>query len=255
MKSPRLPLLIVFLSLLIPCRLQASAPNSFSPLEDEIMDFLPPLSVLMDSAIQNNPYVRFRDLQLLIEDCKLKGIKTEWTRYLGLQGELRYGTYDSYVSTGGSGSTISTTSSNDLRWNTSTFFSIPLETFLNRKNQMRQSKLEHEQAKSMADVQRNELRQVVVRQYNDLLLKQKILKIKSKFKVTSDLNMQMTEKGFTDGTVPMNEYAMITENTNRAETDFATASVEFQTAYQLLEVICGMKFNLSNTKTTQNEGN
>lgn len=254
MKSSRLPLLIVFLSLLIPFRLQASAPNTFSPLEDEIMNFLPPLSVLIDSAIQNNPYVRFRDLQLLIDDCKLKGIKTEWTRYLGLQGELRYGTYDSYVSTNGT-STMSTTSSNDLRWSTSTFFSIPLETFLNRKNQMRQSKLEREQAKSMAEVQRNELRQVVVRQYNDLLLKQKILKIKSKFKVTSDLNMQMTEKGFTDGTVPMNEYAMITENNNRAETDFATASVEFQTAYQLLEVICGMKFNLSNTNTTQNEGN
>src|SRR5450759_3872626 len=138
MKSPRLTLVIVFLSLWIPCRLQASAPNSFSPLEDEITDFLPPLSVLIDSAVQNNPYVRFRDLQLLIEDCKLKGIKTEWTRYLGLQGELRYGTYDSYVSTGGS--SMSTTSSNDLRWSTSTFFSIPLETFLNRKNQMRQSR-------------------------------------------------------------------------------------------------------------------
>ena len=238
---------------LLPTLATAAEPKTFSPLEDEIMDFLPPLSVLMDSAIQHNPYVRFRDLQLLIEDCKLKGIKTEWTRYLGLQGELRYGTYDSYVTTGGS--SLSTTSSNDLRWNTSTFFSIPLESFLNRNNQMRQSKLEHEQAKCMAEVQSNELRQVVVRQYNDLLLKQKLLKIKSKFKETSDINMQMTEKGFTNGTVPMSEYAMITENNTRAETDYAITMVEFQTAYQLLEVICDMKFNLSNTIQTRNEGN
>lgn len=246
--------LLVLLSLhLLPFKAEAEEPDSFIPVKDEIMDFLPPLSVLIDSAIQNDPYVRFRDLQLLIDDCKLKGIKTEWTRYLGVQGELRYGTYDSYVSSGGS--TISTTSSNDLRWNTSTFFSIPLETFLNRKNQLRQSKLEREQSKYMAEVQRNEIRQVVVRQYNDLLLKQKLLKIKSKFKATSDLNMQMTEKGFTEGTVTMNEYAMITENTNRAETDYATAAVEFQTSYQLLEVICGMKFNLLNTKQTKNEGN
>ena len=234
-----------------PKTMWAQESKSFSPLNDEIMDHLPSLSVLIDSAILNNPYVRFRDLQLLIDDCKLKGIKTDWTRHLGLQGEVRYGTYDSYLSSGGSA--ISTTTSDELRWNYSTYFSIPLESILNRKNQMKQSKLEREQAKYMADVQRNELRQVVVRQYNDLLLKQKLLKIKSKFKVTSDINMQMVEKGFTNGTVTMNEYAMITENTNRAETDYAIAMVEFQTAYQLLEVICGMKFNLSNT--ISNEGN
>lgn len=255
MKIIRLLLLIPMFGLLSPTLAMAVEPKTFSPLEDEIMDFLPPLSVLMDSAIQHNPYVRFRGLQLLIEDCKLKGIKTEWTRYLGLQGELRYGTYDSYVSTGGVGGSINTTSSNDLRWSTSTFFSIPLESFLNRNNQMRQSKLEHEQAKCMAEVQCNELRQVVVRQYNDLVLKQKLLKIKSKFKETSDINLQMTEKGFINGTVPMSEYAMITENNTRAETDYAIAMVEFQTAYQLLEVICDMKFNLSNTIPTRNEGN
>lgn len=246
MKRIQIYLLSLFLGTLNPVDAFAAEPNTFSPLNDEISEFLPPLSVLMDSAIQNNPYVRFRDLQLLIEDCKLKGIKTDWTRHLGVQGEVRYGTYDSYVSTGGSAMSTSTTE--DIRWSTSTFFSIPLETILNRKNQLRQSKLEHEQAKYMAEVQREELKQVVIRQYNDLILKQKILKIKSKFKATSDLNMLMTEKGFTNGTVPMNEYAMITENTNRAETDFATAMVEFQTSYQLLEVICGMRFNLSNTK-------
>lgn len=246
MKRIQIYLLALFLGTLNHVGAFAAEPNTFSPLNDEISEFLPPLSVLMDSAIQKNPYVRFRDLQLLIEDCKLKGIKTEWTRHLGVQGEVRYGTYDSYVSTGGSAMSTSTTE--DIRWSTSTFFSIPLETILKRKNQLRQSKLEHEQAKYMAEVQREELKQVVIRQYNDLILKQKILKIKSKFKATSDLNMLMTEKGFTNGTVPMNEYAMITENTNRAESDYATAMVEFQTSYQLLEVICGMRFNLSNTK-------
>lgn len=225
--------------------LSAAEPRTFSPFDDEIMDFLPSLSIMIDSAIQKNPYVRFRNIQMLIEECKLKGIKTEWTRYLGIQGEMRYGTYDSYLSSGGS--SMSSTTSQELRWNYSTFLNIPLVTFLNRNNQIRQSKLERDQAEAMAAVQAEELRLAVVRQYNDLLLKQKILKIKSKFRETSDINMQMTEKGFTNGTVAMSEYAMISENSTRAETDYATALVEFQTAYQLLEVICGMKFNLSNT--------
>jgi len=249
MKSIRLLLLIALFGQFNLNLLKAEEPTTFSPVEDEITDFLPPLHLLMDSAIMNNPYVRFRDLQLLIEQCKMKGIKTEWTRYLGLQGEVRYGTYDSYLSSGGS--SISTTTNDELRWNYSTFINIPLEAFINRKNQIRQSKLELDQAKSMADVQREEIKQTVVRQYNELLLKQKLLKIKSKHKETAEINMQMTEKGFSNGTVPVNEYAMISENTARAESEYVTALVEFQTAYQLLEIICGMKFNLPNTIQTK----
>lgn len=246
MKGTYLLLLLLLMNFSGLSRLNAAEKATFSPLTDEIMDFLPPLSVLLDSAVQKNPYVRFRNIQLLIEDCKLKGIKTEWTKNLGIQGELRYGTYDSYLSSGGS--SISTTASQELRWNYSTFFNIPLQTFFNRKNQLRQSKLEKEQAQAMAAVQAEELKLSIIRQYNDLLLKQKVLKIKSKFKETSEINMQLTETGFTNGTVPMSEYAMISENYTRSQTEFATAYVEFQTAYQLLEVLCGMTFNITNNK-------
>lgn len=246
MKVLRIPL--VLLLVLFPGwnGIQAAEKAAFSPISDDIVDFLPPLSVLLDSAVQKNPYVRFRNIQLLIEDCKMKGIKSEWLRNLGVQGEVRYGTYDSYLSSGGS--SISTTASQELRWNYSTFFNIPLQTLFNRKNQVRQSKLEHEQAAAMAAVQAEELRLSIIRQFNELILKQKILKIKSKFKETSEINMQLTEKGFTNGTVPMSEYAMISENYTRSETEFATAYVEFQTAYQLLEVLCGMKFDLNLNK-------
>lgn len=253
MRSKRFIYILFLFGLLSSKNVLATEPHPFSPLNDEIMDFLPPLSELIDSAVLKNPYVRFRNIQMLIEECKLKGIKTEWTRNLGVQGELRYGTYDSYMSSGGS--SLSTSTSKELRWNYSTFFNIPLETFINRKNQLRQSKLEKEQAQAMAAVQADELRLAIVRQYNELLLKQKVLKIKSKFKETSEINMQLTEKGFTNGTVPMSEYAMISENYSRAETDFATALVEFQTAYQLLEVLCGTKLNLTNTIQTKNEAN
>lgn len=219
---------------------EAQTAPTFNPLVDDIMEVVPPLSALIDSALLHDPYIRFRNLQLFVENCKIKSVRNEWTQYLGVLAEVRYGSYDQFTSSGGS--TLATASSSDVRWNASSYFQLPLRTFINRKNQIKQADLEKAQAKSMLDVQRQEVEMKVIRQYNDLVLKQKLMKITSRSKETLEISLQMAEKNFTNGSLPMNEYAMITENYKRAATEFATAEVEFQASYQLLEVLTGMKF-------------
>ena len=229
----------------------AAKDKAFSPLEDEIIDYLPPMTQLIDSAIGNDPYVRMRNIQLFIDQCKLKSIKTEWTQHLGALAEFRYGSYDTFTSSGGG--SVTTPASNDIRWNYSTYINIPLRSILNRKNQINQSKLEMKQSQSMLDVQREEVKKIVVRQYNDLVLKQKLLKITSKAKETLEISMQLAEKSFTNGALPMGDYAMITQNYTRAAVDFATAEVEFQNAYQLLEILCGTSLNIINQTSDTHE--
>ena len=62
------------------------------------------------------------------------------------------------------------------------------------------------QAQSMTEVQRDETRQLVIRQYNDLILKQRLLRIKSKYPEALRINMQMVEKEFTNGIISVTEY-------------------------------------------------
>lgn len=224
----------------------AQTTPTFNPLVDDIMEIVPPLSVLIDSAVQQDPYVRFRNLQLYVENCKIKSVKNEWTQYLGVLTEMRYGSYDQFTSSGGS--TLSTPASKDLRWNASGYVQLPLRSFINRKNQIKQADLEKAQAVSMMQVQKQEVEMKVIRQYNDLVLKQKLMKITSRSKETLEISMQLAEKNFTNGSLPMNEYAMITENYKRAATEFATAEVEFQASYQLLEVLTGMTFQKRNNQ-------
>ncbi len=224
-------------------------------LNGDISEQLPPLNALLDSAMKHDPYVQFRDLQLIINDCKLKANRSEWMRHIGFQTDIRYGTFDNYSTNNAGGQTPSAfaTSRNETKHGYAAYIKFPLYDIVNRKNQNKLAKTEIEQAERMAEVQRNEVRQLVIRQYNDLILKQRLLKIKSKYLETSRINMEMVEKEFQNGVVSVGEYSRISEIGTRTESDFETARVDFITAYMILEEIVGFKFNLNSKINTTNE--
>ena len=234
---------------------QSSGP--FNPLKDDIAGKIPPLEDLIDSSIAHNPYIQFRDLQLIINNCKLKANRVEWTRNIGVQADLRYGNFYNYSanSSGGVEPPAIATNRNETKYGGAVYLNLPFYTLANRKNQIRLAKAEIEQAQSMAEVQRNEQRQLVIKQYNDLILKQRLLRIKAKYLETARINMQMVEKEFSNGLISVTEYARISETVSRTESDYESSRMDFLTAYMILEEIVGMKLNLTNTITGNNESN
>jgi outer membrane protein TolC len=223
--------------------------DTFNPFKDEISEKLEPLSALLDSAMKHDPYVQFRDLQIIMNNCKLKATKSEWIKNIGVQADIRYGTFDNYSTnnSGGSTPTSLATTRSEAKYGYAAYVKFPLNDFVNRKNQIKLAKTEIQQATLMAEVQRNEVRQMVIRQYNDLLLKQNLLKIKSKYIVTARINLEMVEKEFQNGIVNVGEYSRISETVTRTETDYESARIDFITAYMILEEIVGFKFNLTSS--------
>jgi outer membrane protein TolC len=150
------------------------------------------------------------------------------------------------TSEGQSPSSIATRS-NQTNYGIGGFIKFPLQDVLNRRNLIIQAQSELDQAESMAEAQRVELRELVIRQYNDVLLKQRLLKIRSKNLSTSKINMEMVEKEFQNGVVSVTEYARIFDIVARSESDFETARTDYITAYMLLEEIVGFKFSVTQT--------
>jgi hypothetical protein len=74
--------------------------------------------------------------------------------------------------------------------------------------------------------------------YQDLILKQKVLKIKSKVLGDGRVNMQMVEKNFATE-VPVAEYVRITSIASNVEVDYEFYKSEFITAKKLLEDMAG----------------
>jgi len=112
---------------------------------------------------------------------------------------------------------------------------------------MQLARLEVDEAKSMAEFQEEEIRQTVIKLYQDLILKQKLLQIRSKSLGDGRVNMEMVEKEFRNGVVQISEYVRITGMTSNLEADYESAKSEFITAKQLLEDMVGFVFGLTNS--------
>lgn len=235
----------------------AQTESQFDLITDEISSKLPALNVLLDSAIVNNSYIKFRDQQMIVNECKLRAKRVEWTRNVGFQANTGYGNLYNYT-TNSSGSIDPVPSSsirNQSQYNVSVYINMPFNTIVDRKNQIKLARTEVDQAQSMAEMQRDETRQLVIRQYNDLVLKQRLFRIKSKYLETSRISIQLVEKEFLNGVIPLTEYARLSDAASRTEADFESARMDFLTSYMILEEIVGIKFNLTNQMTGTHEGN
>lgn len=54
-------------------------PAKFDPLVDNILDKLPPLQILIDSAVRHAPWVRISDVEISMMRYNIKNAKIEWT--------------------------------------------------------------------------------------------------------------------------------------------------------------------------------
>jgi len=215
-------------------------------LKIDIASMLPPLETLIDSAIANNPNVKFSDLQITVNKHKLRADRMLWTKNLGIQTDVRYGTFDNFSTNTSEGQNPSliASRSNQMNYGAGAYIKLPFYEILNRKNQISIDEAEVEQAKYFSLAQQKELRQTVIKQYNDLIVRQRILKIKSRYAETSIINMQMVEKEFSNGIISISEYASIAESVSRTEADFESSLMDFLTTFMILEEIVGVKFNL-----------
>ena len=216
-------------------------------LSDDVTQVLPPLGVLIDSAILHDSYVQFRRLQVEVNKYKLNTARNQWQRNLGIQSDIRYGTFDIFSINESGGQTPATfgTSRSEMKYGYAAYLKFPLYDLTSRKTQKKLAQAEIEQAESMAQNQADETRRKVIQQYNDLVLAQRLLIIKSKYYETSKLNLQMTEKEFVNGVIPITEYSRISEIVTRAEADFETARMNFTNAFMLLEDLVGFRFNIN----------
>lgn len=204
---------------------------------------LPPLAVLIDSAVKRSGMVNYRIWETRIKEAAKVSSQNFWYRNLGVQADTRFGTFDNFLTNNnGSTSTLLASRSQQFNYGIGAFIKIPLGDIIDRKNQIKKAENEIEQAKSAVVSQEEQIRQIVIKQYNELLLRQRLLKIRAVTYSNARVNMDMVEKEFRNGVIPVLEYARVSEIVSRAAIDFETAKTEYVTAKMLLEDMTGCQF-------------
>ncbi len=232
-------------------------PSSFAqePVEaviiaEEIENLLPPLQSIIDTALAKNLDIKAKDHLVSVREYNLKTERKRWTENLGIQADARYGTFDNFSLNTIVGVTPGslTTRNNQLNYGVGAFLKIPFFDIATRRNTIGSYKAQVEQAVSEAGVQRDLIRQTIIKQYHEVVLKHKILKIRSKYLETAKINVQMGESDFHSGKTTINEYARIADFAAIAEVNFESAKSEFITSYLILEEIAKTKFKLKQSR-------
>jgi len=216
--------------------------NSYTDTSNSLL--IPKLSVLIDSALVNNGMVSYRLLEIQAKEANLKSKKRYWTRNFGIQADSRYGTFDNYSTISGDNSSINLASdTQQMNYNVGFYLKFSVFDVVNRRSQIKQAKVEIAQAKELVEFQKEEIVEKVIRYYQDLILKQNLLELKASNQGSARVNMEMVEKGFRNGLIPISEYVRISDMTSRIATDFEKAKSDFFVSKKLLENLTGVKIN------------
>lgn len=239
---------IISLTVIFCNKVQAQTPALGDSSFNETKFIFPTLQAVIDSVLKNSGMLKFRKHHIGVTESTLESERIYWTRNFGIQAESKYGNLNSFsTDSDGQISSQALITSEQINYSVGVYFKFPIFDVFNRKKQIKLAKLEVEEAKSMAEFQEQEITQTVIRMYQDLILKQKLLQIKSKSLGDGKVNMEMVEKEFRNGVVPISEYVRITGMAIGLEADYESAKSDYITAKRQMEYMAGFTFSLNNT--------
>ena len=203
--------------------------------------YLPPLSALIDSAFVNSPLLIQFGSENDILKSEVELARKAWTDYLYTQSEFKFGSTDN-VTFSQEGNTY------DSRVNTvvTSRYQIGLGLrfsafdLIDRKHNIAIAKEKQRIAEAQLEGVRRQIRKEVTLLFNNVILTQRILTIKSETQQAKLLHFSLAEKQFLEGEISVSDYAGIIEMIAKSSADFETAKMDFTNAYFLLEESVGI---------------
>lgn len=208
--------------------------------QDEVVFDLRPLDALLQDAERNSPVLQLEkiDAELLYSDLRL--LKKEWANYLALSASYQVGNVQ-FIDNLSSGSTpdVRTVTRENVFAVAGVSVRIPLSDFLTKSERRRQVELRLDQERFDLQQKEFELRQLVIRQYNDLQRALRILEIRDRDLRFHELATETAERYFREGSMKLDEYTSTFNKSNEAEIRLAEAQLDAQLLYLLLKELVG----------------
>src|ERR1035437_2113668 len=218
---------------------QQSNSQLFNPLTSNVEDVLPPLSVLLDSAVVHAPQVNYEELHAARNRYEINRARQEWSQYFGINLDGSYGNWftDDIIKFRSVKPTFGSTFDNSLRWDyaASFFVRFPLSSILKRKNEINISKKEVEMSLSLRDQRANEARLETVRYYNAMISAQNKMKISNEYQEYTRMQMQIADEQLMNKEIEIAEYARLKEIQVTGALDFEQFKSDYRENYELLQ--------------------
>jgi outer membrane protein TolC len=231
----------------------ASASGVFSQekiVTDSVSLFIPPLNVILDSAINHSPLLKIKALDITIANNEIKIEKKKWLNYIFLEGATNYGLFDQIVISNLNNHETSSigilSKSQQIRYYGGIGTKIPLSIIGNRQKELKIRKINVQQANLQLEDAQSSLIQLVIDEYYTLLYHEESVKTFTTIYNTLEISYLKAERDVSNGQMGLNDFAMLTSILGKAKDDCAKAKNNFFSQYRRLEEITGISFKLVN---------
>ena len=200
------------------------------------------LPLLTAAAIKHSSELEALELQKGIAHEDLQLARKNILGSVGLMATYNYGNLASLSLTDPNQPNQFTTFSS-ARYNTGVALNLPLDRVVGRRNLVQREQLQYKRVESLRQDREKTIRQLVLRQYQDVLLAHKLLTIYQEAYLSAQMNFQLAEKQFRKGQIQLSEYTPANDRATKAALEQATATSQYATAFMLLEEIVGDKIS------------
>ncbi|MFN8345318.1 MAG: TolC family protein [Spirosomataceae bacterium] len=208
-------------------------------ISNELSVILPPLEELIASAQQHSPQVRMQEALIQKNEQAVDVQRKQWLDGIGVDLQLGTGNQAMLIQQ----ATGSVESFNNLNNGYRAAVNIRLSVFdvAGRKNWIKMAHYEKQVAVEKQAVAEEELGTFIITKYYAVQSAQNLLRIKSEAKQATQLNRQMAEKEFNEGSIPLAEVSRIIEISSKAASEYEVAKQYLYENLRVLENITGRK--------------
>lgn len=204
---------------------------------DNLIRLLPPLQLLIDSAIANSPEMTRSEIGLRRSEIEIKQGNKDWSELIGISARYSYGQFlaDEGFGLGFSDPRGGYTLGAGLR--------LPLSYFTTRGDRMDILRAEMEIGQQELRRTEMDIRDEVIATYNKLILLQKLINISAEARESAILQYQMAEDRFREGQISLEELGSATNMRAGFASEYEKQRAEFSDVYAALERLVGTPFS------------
>lgn len=203
-----------------------------------LMSLLPPLQMLIDSAIANSPEISIAKASITQSEHDVRIGYKDWTELIGVTGRYTYGQFVASDLDGAIGLS-------EPRGGYQVFagVTIPLGYFATRNDRIASLKADLDMDKQGKRRVEMDIRDQVIVTYNRLLLLQRLINISAEARESAILQYQMAENRFRNGEINLEELGRATDLRANFMSEYEKLRAEFTNVYTELERIVGTPFS------------
>ena len=232
----RIGFLIFFVPLLLFGHCYAQSENDVSGWQ------LPPLQMLIDSALVHSPLVKLANANVQMGQYELTDAQRDWLKKINISADARYGSMFDYgrISTMTNSGFIMP-SIITLNYGAGVSAYLPFSDIFDRKRTIQKAQLKIEQAEIQKDETERGVKQMVVAAYYDVLTVQKTLDTRNEISLSASMLLDQSKSDYAEERISLEEYIKANDTYLSAKNELELQKYALQKAIYTLEIIVGIQ--------------